>query len=82
MYLVQRDPVVLLGFLNVSMTRLAPCPTSPPNSPIGLRWSCRFRNQYKAALLPIISYRSRLKILVRWIRVLKSQWNSQGCLIT
>ncbi|KAA1110990.1 hypothetical protein PGT21_035362 [Puccinia graminis f. sp. tritici] len=39
-------------------------------------------DQYKAALLPIISYRSRLKILVRWIRVLKSQWNSQGCLIT
>ncbi|OAV90522.1 hypothetical protein PTTG_02606 [Puccinia triticina 1-1 BBBD Race 1] len=38
-------------------------------------------DQYKATLLPIISYRSRLKILVRWIEVLKSQWNSQGCLI-
>ncbi|KAA1106591.1 hypothetical protein PGT21_036427 [Puccinia graminis f. sp. tritici] len=59
-----------------------PMPDQPTEFTYWIAMVLPISDQYKAALLPIISYRSRLKILVRWIRVLKSQWNSQGCLIT
>lgn len=59
-----------------------PMPDQPTEFTYWMAMVLPISDQYKAALLPIISYRSRLKILVRWIRVLKSQWNSQGCLIT
>ncbi|KAI9626014.1 hypothetical protein H4Q26_016002 [Puccinia striiformis f. sp. tritici PST-130] len=59
-----------------------PMPDQPTEFSYWMAMVLPISDQHKATLLPIISYRIRLKILVRWIRVLESQWKNQGCHIT
>ncbi|PLW04503.1 hypothetical protein PCASD_26684 [Puccinia coronata f. sp. avenae] len=62
-----------------SYNTFGPMPDQPPEFTYWIAMILPISDQHKTALLPIISYRTRLKILVHWIHILKSQWSRRGC---